>query len=115
MKLPNGAQAVIDIEKLRDYCLSAQHPEGRHKARVFLSALEMTSSDADKLRDILLVAAVVNNEAFITGTDQYGCRYALDVLITWRSREAFVRSAWIIKTNEDFPRLVSCYVLRNAT
>lgn len=26
MKLPNGVNAVIDIEKLRDYCLSAQHP-----------------------------------------------------------------------------------------
>ncbi|MFI3118633.1 MAG: hypothetical protein QX203_01470 [Methylococcaceae bacterium] len=68
MKLPNGTRAVIDIEKLRDYCLSTQHPEGRHKARVFLSALEITSSDADKLREILLIAAV-NNEALITGTD----------------------------------------------
>lgn len=114
MKLPNGIKAVIDIEKLRDYCLSAQHPEGRHKARVFLSALEMTSSDADKLREILLVAAAVNNEASITGTDQYGCRYTLDVLVTWKRREALVRSAWIIKTSEDFPRLVSCYVLRGA-
>lgn len=27
-------------------------------------------------------------------------------------REAIVRSAWIIKTSEDFPRLVSCYVVR---
>lgn len=111
MKLPNGTRAVIDIEKLRDYCLSTQHPEGRHKARVFLSALEITSSDADKLREILLIAAV-NNEALITGTDQYGCRYVLDVLVTWKCREAIVRSAWIIKTNEDFPSLVSCYVLR---
>jgi len=33
---------------------------------------------------------------------------------TIRSREALVRSAWIIKTGEDFPRLVSCYVLRGA-
>ena len=50
MRLPNGANAVVDIEKLRDYCLSAQHPEGRHKARVFLSVLGLTSADADKLR-----------------------------------------------------------------
>ena len=34
MKFPNGVRAVVDIEKLRDYCLSAQQPEGRHKARV---------------------------------------------------------------------------------
>ena len=46
MKSPNGVRAVVDIEKLRDYCLSAQHPEGRHKARVFLSVLGMASADA---------------------------------------------------------------------
>ena len=112
MKLPNGARAVVDIEKLRDYCLSAQHPEGRHKARVFLSALGMTSSDAGKLREILLSATAVNDGVTLTSTDEYGQRYSLDVLIAWGSREALVRSAWIIKTGEDFPRLVSCYVLR---
>jgi len=114
MKLSNGASAVVDIEKLRDYCLSSQHPEGRHKARVFLSALGMTAADAGKLRDILLSAAVMNNEVSITNADKYGCRYSLDVVVTLGSRKALVRSAWIIKTGEDFPRLVSCYVLRGA-
>lgn len=112
MKLPNGARAIVDIEKLRDYCLSAQHPEGRHKARVFLSALGMAAPDADKLRDILQAAAAVNNEVSMTSADKYGCRYSFDSAVAWNSREAIVRSAWIIKTGEDFPRLVSCYVLR---
>ena len=114
MGLPNGANAVVDIENLRDYCLSAQHPEGRHKARVFLAVLGLTSVDAAKLREILLAAAVVNNEVSIIDADKYGCRYAMDTIVTLGSREAFVRSAWIIKTGEDFPRLVSCYVLRGA-
>jgi hypothetical protein len=114
MKLPNGAIAVVEIEKLQNYCLSSQHPEGRHKARVFLSALGMTSADADKLQHILLLAAKFNSEVSMTGSDKYGCRYSLDEAITWGSREAIVRSAWIIKTGEDFPRLVSCYVLRGA-
>jgi len=114
MKIKNGAGAVVDIEKLQDYCLSSQHPEGRHKARVFLSALGMTSVDAGKLREILLYAVAENNEASMTSADQYGQRYTLDVAVTWSSREALVRSAWIIKTGEEFPRLVSCYVLRGA-
>ena len=38
MKLPNGDRAVIDIAKLRDYCLSPDHLRGRHKARVFAAA-----------------------------------------------------------------------------
>lgn len=112
MKLPNGACAVVDIEKLRDYCLSSQHPEGRHKARVFLSALGMVSSDAAGLREVLLSAAVVNNDVSMMNADKYGCRYSMDVVVRWDSREALVRSAWIIKTGEEFPRLVSCYVLR---
>ena len=112
MKLPNGSSAVVDIEMLQDYCLSSRHPEGRHKARVFLSALGMTSVDAENLREFLLLAARVNNEVSKTGADKYGCRYSLDVIVNWGSREALVRSAWIIKTGEAFPRLVSCYVLR---
>jgi len=115
MKLPNAVNAVVDIEKLRDYCLSAQHPEGRHKARVFLSVLGLTSADAVKLREILLTAAVINNEVSKLDADKYGCRYSMDTIVTLGSREALVRSAWIIKTDEDFPRLVSCYVLRGAS
>lgn len=112
MKLPNGSSAVVDIEKLRGYCLSAQHPEGRHKARVFLATLGMSATDADKLREFLLAAAGSNDEVLMTGVDEYGRRYSLDVQIVLGSREAIVRSAWIIKTSEEFPRLVSCYVLR---
>jgi len=115
MKLPNGANAVVDIEKLRDYCLSAQHPEGRHKARVFLAVLGLTSADAAKLREIFLTVAVEKSGASVIEADQYGCRYSMDTLVTFGSREAVVRSAWIIKTGEDFPRLVSCYVLRGAS
>lgn len=112
MKLPSGSTAVIDIEKLRDYCLSSQHPEGRHKARVFLSALGMTASDAEGLRTLLLSEAKQSNVAHMTGADKYGCRYSIDSVISWGSRSAQVRSAWIVKSGEDFPRLTSCYVLR---
>src|SRR3989338_10852600 len=86
MKLPNGAKAVVDIVKLRDYCLSAQHPEGWHKARVFLSALGMSASDADSLREILLAEAAMNNDASMVNADKYGCRYSLDAMVSWGSR-----------------------------
>ncbi len=29
MKLPNADRAVVEIEKLRDYCLNPVHPRGR--------------------------------------------------------------------------------------
>jgi len=46
VKLPNGEYAIVEIEKLRDYCLSLIHPHGRHKARVFASVLGLRLEDA---------------------------------------------------------------------
>jgi hypothetical protein len=57
-KLPNAEKAVVEVRKLRDYCLSPEHPRGKHKARVFASALGLTREDAGVLREALLSAAV---------------------------------------------------------
>lgn len=54
MKLPNGQFAIVDITKLSEYCLSKNHLRGRHKARVFASALSMNETDAAELRNALL-------------------------------------------------------------
>lgn len=53
MKLPNAEHVVIDIRKLTEYCLNPYHGRGRHKARVFQSALGLTVYDAKELRDML--------------------------------------------------------------
>ena len=34
---------IVDLAKLRDYCLNEEHPRGRHKARVFRSRLGLTA------------------------------------------------------------------------
>jgi hypothetical protein len=56
MKVPNADRAIVDIRKLRDYCLNPAHDEGKHKARLFAAALGMAANDADDLRDGLLQA-----------------------------------------------------------
>jgi hypothetical protein len=110
MKLPNADRAVIEVEKLRDYCLNTRHPRGRHKARVFLSACGMTADHADDLRDALLVAARTL-EAEPGEADDYGQRYVVDLQVTGPAGAAVVRSAWIVLKDEGYPRFVSCYVL----
>ena len=55
MKVPNGEKAFVDMAKLRDYALDLIHSKGKHKARVFASALGLTRNDAEWLRDELLV------------------------------------------------------------
>lgn len=110
MKLPNFRQAVVEIEKLRDYCLSEAHPRGKHKARVFAATLGMTSENAEELRELIL-QAVQNEEADLGEQDEYGQRYIVDVRIRYSGNEATVRSAWIVRSGETTPRLTSCYIL----
>ena len=110
MKLPGGAAAIVEISKLRDYCLDPHHPRGRHKARVFLSALGLGQGVADFLRAALLRAAL-EADAVPGEADEYGARYTVDFLMTHGDREATVRSAWIILLGESAPRLTSCFVL----
>ncbi|HVN90883.1 MAG TPA: hypothetical protein VMT61_13795 [Candidatus Binataceae bacterium] len=112
MKLPNGEKAVVEIAKLRDYCLSVTHPEGRHKARVFRSALGMGPADSAMLQE-RLQAAARDQEALAGEIDRFGQRYVIDFALEGHSgRRALVRSAWIVQVDNDSPRLTSCYVLR---
>jgi hypothetical protein len=53
-RLPNYERAIIDIRKIEDYCLNTEHPHGRHKARVFRTALGVGTSDSDWLRQTIL-------------------------------------------------------------
>ncbi len=110
MKLPNVVRAVVEIEKLRDYCLSQTHLRGKHKAFVFESVLGLTTSDAEELREAILTAAQIH-DATPTEKDEYGQRYIVDFPMERHGRQAIIRSSWIVRTNEDFPRLTSCYVL----
>jgi Domain of unknown function (DUF6883) len=110
MKLPGGKRAVVDIGKLRDYCLNEHHPRGRHKARVFASRLGITAADADWLRRALLKAAA-ENQAAAGDRDDYGQRYVLDSGLAGPAGRATMRSSWIVLNGEDFPRLISCYIL----
>jgi hypothetical protein len=110
MKLPGVTHAVVDIHKLRDYCLNPLHPRGRHKARVFASALQLVQADAEFLRERLL-DAVLESDATPGETDDYGARYIVDFECVKGERRATIRSGWMVRQGESFPRLTTCYVL----
>lgn len=109
MYLPNDSRAYVPLEKFVDYCLNPDHPRGRHKARVFLATLGISSANAELLRGALLLAANTV-EAVATESDAYGQRFVLDFPMVGPAGQATVRSSWIVRANEDFPRLTSCYV-----
>jgi hypothetical protein len=110
MLIPNAENAVVDIRKLRDYCLNPEHDDGKHKARLFSSILGITASNAQELRQILL-DVIQTHEARLGRQDEFGQRYTLDFTITWQNKSATLRSGWIIEHSSAIPRLTTCYPL----
>ena len=110
MIIPNAERAVVDVRKLRDYCLNSTHDEGKQKARLFESMIGMTTSDAEELRRILL-EVIKTHEVQLGRRDDYGQRYTLDFVLEWGGRNATIRSGWIIEHGSDTPRLTTCYPL----
>jgi hypothetical protein len=110
MKLPNAENAFVSLEKLRSYALDPTHRVGRHKARLFTALLGLGVEDAEELRDILLDTARTL-DAELGEHGEHGQRYRIDFMLTWRGRRALLRSAWIVRPEEGFPRLVTCYPL----
>jgi hypothetical protein len=109
MKLPNGERAIVDVRKLSDYCLSPQHPRGRNKARVFAS-VGIREADAEELR-AALIAAARDGDAQHGAPSVHGQRYTLDFGFARLDKSVVIRSTWIVRMDEDVPRLTSCYVL----
>jgi hypothetical protein len=110
MRLPNCEQAIIDLRKLEDYCLSQAHRRGRDKATVFRHALGINQTDSRWLRQSLL-EAVRGSDAIDLGSDQFGRLWRIDVGVTRHDKAAVIRTLWIVRTGEDAPRLVTCWVL----
>src|SRR2546421_1101903 len=112
MKLPNAENAFVDIAKLRDYCLNPNHPKGKHKARVFQEKLGYGRGDAELLHQLIL-QAILTEDATEQEPTEYGRRFVVDFGIERQpgiiEYKAAVRTAWIIRKDEDFPRLTTCF------
>jgi hypothetical protein len=109
-KLPNPEKAFIDLNKLIGYCLNPEHPGGQHKALVFKSALNIGLDEVDILKAALL-QAVQDNTATLLESNQYGTKYSIESEIIYQNKTAILKSAWMVRHNEDFARLITCYIL----
>ena len=110
MRVPNGDRTELG-SKLEGYSLNSAHRQGQHKARVFESALGITLANADVLRTALRHAAANSEDAVYNGNNGYGDVYELRFSLTTTKATATVLSVWIIRSGEDFPRLITCFIL----
>lgn len=103
-RLPAAPHAVVDPEKLRDYVLSPDHAHGRHKARVFLSALGIDQDNWEYLRE-QIITGVVDAEVSEVRAGRYGLRYSVPILIEGLNGETHeVITGWIVEQEGAPPR-----------
>ena len=108
-RLPCAGEAIIPTEKLVGYALDAEHPRGRHEARVFVAALGIRQSDWRYLHDQLLEGV---RGAPVRGTriTPHGVLY--DVLVEvdgLNGATKRVATIWLVHEQRP-PRLVSTWV-----
>jgi hypothetical protein len=110
VKLRNGDRADLGT-KLEDYVLNPRHWEGRHKARVSDSVLGIALANKEVLAEALRSAAANADDAQLLGDNGHGNVYVLRFRLQTQRGAASVLSVWIVRDGEDFPRLVTCYIL----
>lgn len=100
MQLPNWNQAQIDRRKLTDYLLNRNHPDAKGKSAFFCSQY---GTDWQALRDDLRAHAThpITSER----ETHHGTLYVIEHDLQGTP----VRSVWMIRTGESFPRLVTAY------
>lgn len=111
MKLEPFNNPIIPDDKLLDYCLNPSHPDGKHKARVFKSALNIDQTNFEVLK-IAIIRKIKNVDVNLLEQNDFGSLYYADLSITNENLSAMVRTCWIIKIDENFPRLTSCFVIK---
>lgn len=112
LRLPNANAAIVAVEKLRDYALDPDHPRGRHKARVFSSALGIEQSDWSYLRAQILDRL---QDAAVTSVREtaHGFLYEVPVEVEGLNGASVeVLTAWLRPGRDAPPQLVSAYVNR---
>jgi len=108
MNLPNAAAVEIAREKITDYLLNPQHPDGAGKAAFFAAhgfTVEEWQVLADALRRLAASCPVAKKV-----DSPHGTKYVVDgSLATPVGETPLVRTVWIVDQGADNPRLVTAY------
>lgn len=110
MKLPQGNGLRVDADKVRDYLLADDHPDGAPKA-AFFRRHGFTRAGWSLLGEALIEHGRVHPVAALAH-DRHGTRYTIDgALRCPDGRRPHIRSVWIVE-GPDPPRLVTAFPTR---
>lgn len=106
--LPNGGQAIIPAEKVRDYLLSPVNPRTKGKP-AFFHALAFGLENWEALR-VALAEVARTGTATAGQTSEFGTKYEIRATITGPTgRRATIRTVWIVNAGETLPRFITAF------
>lgn len=110
---PSFSHVSINTKrKLEGYSLNPDHPTGKHKARVFKSALGFTRTDAAEL-ERQIREKVPYYEAIKGKRDKHGQRRTVRIPIKGNNgRTVLVETGWIVQPDKLEPTLTTAFVMK---
>jgi hypothetical protein len=108
MKLPNSDHSVVDNDKIDKYLLSDVHTDGKHKA-AFFKRFGFSNGEPEIIVTSLKEHAIDRD---VVGTEDNAQGKKYELVCEFKTpdfRNPCIRSIWIIKHNETFPRFVTAY------
>jgi hypothetical protein len=110
VKLPNASNALVERNKITDYLLAFDHPEGAGKA-AFFTQFGFAAANWEILAQALKVHAGTHPVSSTSAT-KYGTKCRVDGAVNCPDgRSPFIRTVWIIDAGTDVPRLVTAHPL----
>jgi hypothetical protein len=108
MKVPYSEQAYIEREKLTQYLLNFDHPDGASKA-AFYEAMGFNLSNVDELETELL-RLIDDNEMNSISENQHGTKYVvIGTCYGTEERTRLLKTVWLIEKTKKYPRLITAY------
>lgn len=107
MSIPDAERAIIEPEKVRDYLLNLEHPDGGSKAVWFYSLGYVRDEWQLLAEDLLAIAR--DCDKFDAQMTKFGIKYkASGAVVRPNHRPGKVMTVWIVEDN-DPPRFVTAY------
>ncbi|MBS4029500.1 MAG: hypothetical protein KGZ58_12800 [Ignavibacteriales bacterium] len=103
------SDVYISVEKLKEYCLNNEHSEGKHKARIFKTTLDIDENNVEELVTLLEESCKQNDAEFIF-ENRFGKHYRIDYEVQGLFKKEMLRSFWMIPQNTTEARLISCFI-----
>jgi hypothetical protein len=105
MRIPNADAAIVAEDKIVQYLLNLDHPDGGSKAAMLARA--GCSADRPREFELALRNQHLPLEATLGRSSAYGEKYEIVGALEGPKGRVLVRSIWIIRHGERFPRLIT--------